>query len=77
MKIFQASNIATGVLPVMLGNVDNDILLLLILILYCQTECNHSNYVQINYILQEWAIIFGIFMKSLLEAAMTTLVNGW
>ena len=77
MKIFQALNIATGVLPVMLGNVDNDILLLLILILYCQTGCNHSNYVQINYILQEWAIIFGIFMKSLLEAAMTTLVNGW
>ena len=31
MKIFQASNIATGVLPVMLGNVDNDIILLLIL----------------------------------------------
>ena len=53
MKIFQALNIATGVLPVMLGNVDNDILLLLILILYCQTGCNHSNYVQINYILQE------------------------
>ena len=76
MKIFQASNIATGVLPVMLGNVDNDLLLLLTLI-FCETGCNHSNYLQINYILQEWAIIFGIFMKSLLEAAMTTLVNGW
>ena len=33
MKIFQALNIATGVLPVMLGNVDNDIVLLWISIL--------------------------------------------
>ena len=52
MKIFQASNIATGVLPVMLGNVDNDMILVLIVI-FVLTGCNHSNYVQINYILQE------------------------
>ena len=47
MKIFQASNIATGVLPVMLGNVDNDIVLLWISILnwmQSQQLCSNKLY---------------------------------